>query len=123
MIMRGCVSQAGGNLVQLFTILLTMTAFQPYASEGALPIWTFGSVLLGLQVCSIAGSDLSLRAANGLGRVRLLVLAVLAIASVQVLQWVGASRPAVVMFAGAAAVSATVLPVLSAMLNDAIPSR
>lgn len=77
MIMRGCVSQAGGNLVQLFTILLTMTAFQPYVSEVALPILTFGSVLFGVQMCSIAGSDLSPRAANGLGRVRLLVLAVL----------------------------------------------
>ncbi len=112
-----------GATVQLFTILLTMTAFQPYATEVALPIWTFGSVLLGVQICSIGGSYLSPRVAAGLGRERLLGFAVLGIAGSQVLLWLGASRPAVALFAVAAAVSAIVQPVLSAMLNDAIPSR
>ena len=73
-----------GATVQLFTILLTMTVFQLYTNEMALPIWSFGSIVLGIQVCSITGSYLSLRITNSLGRERLLVLAVLAFAGLQV---------------------------------------
>jgi len=109
--------------IQLFVILLTMTAFQPYANEVALPLWTFGAIYLGIQAFAIAGSYLSPRAAIRFGRARLLTVATIAIAGCQVLLWLGASRPAVVLIAVTAAVSALVQPILSAMLNDAIPSR
>ena len=112
-----------GAVVHLFTILLTMTAFQPYATEVDLPIWTFGSLVLGIQLCSMGGSAVSVRLATRLGRDRLLVLALGGIAGFQVLLWLGASRPAIILFAAAAAVGALVQPVLSTMLNDAIPSR
>jgi hypothetical protein len=112
-----------GATVQLFTILLTMTVFQPYANEVGLPLWSFGSILLAIQGCSMLGSYLAPRIAARLGRERLVVTALLAIAGFQLLLWVGSSRPAIVFFAGAAAAGAVALPVLSAMLNDAIPSR
>jgi MFS family permease len=112
-----------GATVNLYVILLTMTAFQPYAKEVGLPLWTFGSVLLSVQVCGIGGAYFSPRLAAGLGRERLFVLAPLAIAGVQVLIWLGASRPAVALFAAAAALAAAVQPVLAAALNDAIPNQ
>lgn len=112
-----------GATVQLFTILLTMTVFQPYANEVGLPLWTFGSILLSIQACSMLGSYLSPRIAAALGRERVVTLALLTMAGFQVMLWFGASRPAVIFFAGAAATGALALPVLSAMLNDAIPSR
>ena len=112
-----------GAIVNLYAILLTMTAFQPYAKEVGLPLWTFGGVLLGVQVCGIGGAHLSPRLAGRFGRDRLFVLAPLAIAGVQVLLWLGASRPAVALFAAAAALGAAVQPFLAAALHDAIPSR
>ena len=112
-----------GATVNLYAILLTMTAFQPYAVEVGLPLWTFGGVLLGIQVCGMGGAYLSPRLAGRLGQERFFVLAPLAMAGVQVLLWLGASRPAVALFAAAAALGAAVQPVLAAALNDAIPSR
>jgi MFS family permease len=112
-----------GATVNLYAILLTMTAFQPYANEVGLPLWTFGGVLLGVQICGIGGAHLSPRLAGRLGRDRLFVLAPLGIAGVQVLLWLGASRPAVALFAAAAALGAAVQPIMAAALNDAIPSR
>jgi MFS family permease len=112
-----------GATVNLFAILLMMTAFQPYAKEVVMPLWTFGGVLLGIQVCGIGGAYLSPRLAGRLGRKRLFVLVPVAMAGIQVLLWLGASRPAVALFGVAAALGGAVQPVLAAALNDAIPSR
>jgi hypothetical protein len=43
-------------------------------------------------------------------------------AGIQVLLWLGASRPAAALFGVAAALGGAVQPVLAAALNDAIPS-
>ena len=56
-------------------------------------------------------------------RERLLAVALLAVAGCLILLWVGASRPAVILFAVTAALTALARPVLSSMLNDLIPSR
>ena len=112
-----------GAMVSLFVTLLTMTAFQPYATEVGLPLWTFGGVLLGMRLGGIAGSYLSAPLVGWMGQERFLVLAPLVIAGLQLLAWLGASPQAVVLFAAAAAVGAAARPVLAAMLNDAIPSR
>jgi MFS family permease len=112
-----------GATVQLFTILLTMTVFQPYAGEVGVPLWSFGAILLAIQTCSMVGSYLSPRISAALGRERVVVIALMAMSGFQVMLWIGASRPAVAFFAAAVAVGAIAVPVLSAMLNDAIPSR
>ncbi|MDQ3514694.1 MAG: MFS transporter [Chloroflexota bacterium] len=112
-----------GALIYLFVTVLTMTAFQPYVAEVGLPLWTFGGVLLGIRLGGIAGSYVSPHLAVRLGRQWLLILAPLAIAGMQIVLWLGASRQAVVLFAAASAVGAAVRPVLAAVLNDAIPSR
>ncbi len=112
-----------GATINLFAILLMMTAFQPYAKEVGLPLWTFGGVLLGVQVCGIGGAYLSPRLAGRLGRDRLFVLVPVGMAGIQILLWLGASRPAIALFGIAAALGGAVQPVLAAALNDAIPSR
>ena len=111
-----------GAAFSLFTILLTMTAFQPYAHEVSLPVWTLGGILLAIRLCGIGGAYLAPRFADGIGRENALAVAAAVMIGAQVLLWAGASRPAVALFAGAAAAGAAARPVVSALLNDAIPS-
>lgn len=111
-----------GAALDLFGTLLTMTAFQPYVDEVALPVWTLGGILLAIRLCAIAGSVLSPRVADAIGREPVLVVAAAIMVGAQLVLWLGASRPAVALFALAAAAAALARPVVSALLNDAIPS-
>ena len=112
-----------GALVSLVTTLLAYTAFQPYADEVGMPVWTFGGILLGMELSGIGGSYVAPRVVTRRTRERLLAVALLAVAGCLILLWVGASRPAVILFAVTAALTALARPVLSSMLNDLIPSR
>jgi predicted MFS family arabinose efflux permease len=112
-----------GAVVSLFTTLLTMTALQPFAQEVGVPVWAFGSLLLAIHVSTLGGSYLSPRLAARFKRERLLIVAAAVIAGSQVVLWLGASWQVVVLFAIAGATGAAVQPILSGMLNDAIPSQ
>jgi MFS family permease len=111
-----------GAIIMLFPMLLTFTMFQPYTIEVGLPVWTLGGIMLGTRLASVAGSYLSPIAARRVRREQLLVLAPAGIIVAQLLIWLGASAPMIVLFAIVAALGSLLRPVLSAMLNDAIPS-
>ena len=112
-----------GALVGLVTTLLANSAFQPYADEVGMPLWTFGGILLSMEVAGIGGASLAPRIVTRRTRERLLAIVLLAVAGCLVLLWVGVSRSAVILFAVAAGLTALARPVLSSMLNDLIPSR
>jgi predicted MFS family arabinose efflux permease len=112
-----------GALVGLVGTLLAISAFQPYASEVGMPLWTFGGILLAMEVAGIGGASLAPRVLTRRKRERLLAVVLGAVAGCLVLLWVGASRPAVILFAVAAGPTALARSVLSSMLNDLIPSR
>jgi MFS family permease len=112
-----------GAMLSLFTMLLTMTALQPFAQEVGAPVWAFGGLLLTIHVSTLGGSYLSPRLAARFKRERLLIVAAAVIAGSQVVLWLGASWQVLVQFAIAGATGAAVQPILSGMLNDAIPSQ
>jgi MFS family permease len=88
-----------------------------------MPLWTFGGILLGMEVAGIGGASLAPRVVTRRTRGRLLTVVLIAVAGCLVLLWVGASRPAVTLFAVIAGLLYLVRPILSSMLNDVIPSR
>lgn len=113
---------AMGAMISLFTTLLTLTALQPYGQAVGVPVWAFGGLLLGIHLSTLVGSSLAPHLAARFPRERLIVVATTLIAGSYVALWWSASWPALAIFAVAAASSAAIQPLLSAMLNDAIPS-
>ncbi len=108
-------------LVEVVATILTITAFQPYATEVGMPIWSFGVILLAMQVCGVGGAYLAGRVAGN--RVRMLTAVLLAVAGCLIALWLGASPPAIGFFAVAIGLAALAQPVLSVMLNEQIASR
>jgi MFS family permease len=112
-----------GAVVLLFPTLLSISMFQPYAREVGFPVWTLGLLFLGLRGASMLGSLLALCAATRVRRERLLVAGPLLMAGLLVLLGLLASRPALLLLGALMVVAYAVLPTLSAMLNDSIPSE
>jgi MFS family permease len=112
-----------GALLRAFTVMLLLTAIQQYADETGLPVWALGSIFLGNQVCSIAGSWLAPKVAARYGQDSVVRIIPLTIAGVMVMLWLASSPWAVILFGVAATATAIAEPVLSTLLNDVIPSR
>jgi len=111
-----------GATISLFSILLVGFLLQPYAEEVGLPIWSMGAILLLANGGAMVGAWLAGRAERRLGRTRLLVIVPAAVVGLQLLLWVAAAPPAVMLFAAISLAIALAQPILSAMLNEAIPS-
>jgi MFS family permease len=111
-----------GAIISLFTILLSMTALQPYGEAIGIPVWAFGGLLLGIRLFTLVGSSLAPRLAARFPQERLIVVATMVIAGAYLILWWRSAWPALAFFAVAAASAAAIQPLLSAMLNDAIPS-
>ena len=111
-----------GSIFGLFGTLIWMTILQPYAMSMDVPVWTFGVLLLMSRLCRMAGAYLAPRLAATMPRLRLLTIAAGIMALSLVGLWLGTSPAKLALIGIISAASAAVLPVLSAMLNDAIPS-
>lgn len=111
-----------GATTSVFTILLGALLVQPYCQAVGLPVWLLGGVVLLTNAGAMLGSSLAGRAERRLGRMRLLVGVPAAVVALQALLWLAAAPAAAILFAGVALAFALVQPVLSALLNDAIPS-
>ncbi len=111
-----------GATVSLFALLAVGFLVQPYAEEVGIPIWMMGAILLLTSAGSMVGSWLSSRADRWLGRTRLLIVVPAVVIGMLLLIWLAAAPAAIGLFAIIALALALSQPVLSAMLNDAIPS-
>ncbi|MCA9881093.1 MAG: MFS transporter [Thermomicrobiales bacterium] len=111
-----------GSIFGLFATLAWMTMLQPYAMSVQAPVWIFGGLLLMSRLCRMGGAFLAPRLAARVPRLRLLATAAGVMVAALFGLWLAASWPALALLGVLSAASAAVLPVLSAMLNDAIPS-
>jgi MFS family permease len=112
-----------GAIVLLFPMMLSISMFQPYAREVGIPVWALGLLFLGMRGASMTGSLLAPIAVVRVRREWLLVAGPLLVAGLLALLGLLASRPAVLLLGAIMVVTYTVRPLLSAMLNDSIPSE
>jgi MFS family permease len=111
-----------GAALSLFALLALGFLVQPYAEAVGIPVWMMGAILLLTSSGSMVGSWLSGRADRWLGRGRLLAVVPATIVALLLLIWLASAPAAIGLFAIIALAVALTQPVLSAMLNDAIPS-
>jgi len=111
-----------GSMLSLFSLLVIGFLVQPYAEEVGLPVWTMGGILLLTSGGSMIGAWLSGRADRRLGRGRLLMVVPATVVGLQLLLWLAAAPAAIGLVAIISLATALSQPILSAMLNDAIPS-
>ena len=111
-----------GATLSLFSLLVVGFLVQPYAEEVGIPVWMMGGILLLTSGGSMVGAWLSGRVDRRIGRTRLLIIVPASVVVLQLLLWLAAAPAAIGLVAIISLATALSQPVLSAMLNDAIPS-
>ncbi|MFT4037721.1 MAG: MFS transporter [Thermomicrobiales bacterium] len=111
-----------GAIVFLYAEFVWMSLLQPYGMSVGVPVWLFGGLLLMARLCRVAGAFLAPRLAGRVPRLRLISAAAGIMAGALLGLGLAASIPALALIGVVSLAAAAVMPVLSAMLNDAIPS-
>jgi MFS family permease len=108
--------------LMVFSLLVVGFLVQPYAEEVGIPLWLMGGVMLLTSGGSMAGASLAGRTERRLGRIRLLFIVPAVVVGLHLALGLAASPVAIGLVALVSLVVALTQPVLSTMLNDAIPS-
>lgn len=111
-----------GAVTAVFPFMITFVLVQPFATGVGIPLATLGGIVLALRVTSLAGSTLASRVSARIGPDGMLSTMPSAIVLSLVLLWLVPSQVAVGLFAIIAFANALLRPVLSALLNQEIPS-
>lgn len=111
-----------GSVTSVFPFVLVFVLLQPYARGFGFPIWALGFLVLSVRGASAVGSVLSHRVTSWAQPTKLLTASVVIIVASQLLV-AGLISPAIIiMFAVIALTNALIRPLLSKLLNEAIPS-
>ena len=112
-----------GASTLVFPFLLVFMLLQPYATELGVPVWALGVLVMLRGAAAVGGSMLASRAAALSGAARVLVGTQIAVVICMAALAFAPSQPILLLFVAMSFANGLLRPVLSALLNDEIPSE